>query len=99
MLRLQPGRGRAGGVRRIHALGDDALATELADLGKQSCAVTGEMIAEQNMPGRVLQELGQRSLAVEERARTQVQAITIEEVEAIEDQGAAPASERLVELR
>jgi hypothetical protein len=82
---------------RVHALGDNPLAAELADLGKQSCAVAGKVVADHELIRRVLQKLGQGCLAVEQRAAAQIPAVAVEQIEGIIDQVPAMAVQRLIE--
>lgn len=69
----------------------------ITDLGEQGPAVAGKMVAEQDLPWRALQELGESGLAIEERAWAQVAAVAVEEVESVKDQGTAATLEGLVE--
>ena len=82
-------------VRRL--LARAGFAAELADLCEQGRAVAGEMIAEEDLPWRMLQELIEGRLAVKEGAASQIPAVVVEEVEGVIGQRPAAAAESGVE--
>src|SRR3546814_6452997 len=90
-LRLDPGRSPPRAVGRVALLGHHASEAQPAGMAQHQLAVLLEVLAVAQRPLRVAQQRGKRRLALDQRARAQVAAVEVEQVEEVEHHAVAAA--------